>query len=125
MRGIALAAAVLAGCTLYFEHPAPPDAQCVRALPPAISIRDPSNGVCQPVDFGCQDPCQPCGGGGAALPDWATCDGRCEAHLDATSCAGAAECRIAYKDRDDGTPPQFLGCWGTAPGSSTQPVPCA
>ena len=110
---------LLAGCSLYPEYDhghthTQPDA-CVFNAPPAIQLRDPQTGVCEPIGTGgCPDPCVPCAGGGAtAVPDWAPCDGRCEA-LDEQTCIGTTECRTIYRDDHTGSFPQFFACWGTA-----------
>ena len=118
MRRIAILVVLLAGCSLYPEldgdHHTPPDAPCVAEFPPAIQLRDPQTGVCQSIGVGgCPDPCLPCAGGAGALPDWAPCDGRCEA-LDEATCIGTSECRAIYRDDHTGPFPQFFSCWGTA-----------
>lgn len=121
MRRIAVLVVLLAGCSLYPEidphHGDPQPDACVFNAPPAIELRDPQTGVCQPIGGGgCPDPCLPCAGGGGsggALPDWAECNGRCEA-LDEPTCMATAECRAVYRNDHTGTRPQFFGCWGTA-----------
>jgi hypothetical protein len=108
-RALVIAIA-LAGCTTTGGGD---DQICAETTDLAIALRDPSTGQCQGFDGGCR---------GIPYPDWAPCNGACDA-LDEATCEATAHCRAIYT----GTAPNltYYGCWGTAPSSSLGGVSCA
>jgi hypothetical protein len=90
---------------------------------PAIELRDPFSGVCQPFGFGgggeCNDPCGRCPPVAdlVAQPDWGQCNAGCEGR-DEASCKSTSACRAAYAG---GT---FHECWSVAPSGPVQGGDC-
>jgi len=112
----ALVLIVMAGC-------AGDDQQCLQYGRPAIAsqeYRDPTTGQCQSFGgYDCADPCQPCPGTGAALPDWAQCyAGGCEG-LGEAACKTTSACRAVYAGA------AFHECWGVAQSGPVQGGNCA
>lgn len=124
----------VAGCSIYFGDDTGDD--CQGAIEgdtayPGPGYRNPETGTCEAWGGG---GCYDSGGGAQAEPDWAVCDGSCEA-LDEVSCLAAAECRAAYlgwtcppwADSEADCLPsmnEFLGCWGIAPSGPAEPEDC-
>lgn len=124
-----LAAAVIAvlfslsGCNLYFGGHGDDDDDCLwpangGAPLPERSLRDPNTGLCQYIggDGMCPAGCGPCAYEPTPpLPDWGMCYGVCDG-LDETQCQATPACYAAYKnDAPTDGPPEFWGCWNTAP----------
>jgi hypothetical protein len=109
----ALVAIAVAGCTTTGGG----DDQQICADPEvAISLRDPSTGVCEAFDT---STCR-----GIPFPDWASCGGTCDS-LGESDCLATAHCRAVYTGHvcppggcTDAPDLTFFGCWGTAPSSS-------
>ena len=81
-------------------------------LAPAIQLRNPTSGVCEPFSSGgggCDTSCgEPCPAIDIAWPDWAQCNTQCEP-LSEAQCKATSGCRAAYA----GT--SFYQCWSVAP----------
>jgi hypothetical protein len=136
-KGLAVIAVLLCGCDLYFGGGGD-DAPCAygnggAAEPAYYEVRDPQTGVCQGHGGGgggwCEDRCGPCPGpaatdaGGAgvgAIADWGSCYSQCSG-LDQQACYATSGCYAAFLDdaNTDG-PPEFWGCWQTAPSGPIQ-----
>lgn len=91
----------LAGCDLYFGNTEKPPPQCgCGADHPYQELRDPQTGECEPWGGGGCDGdggCDCCGLGAdiAAIPDWGSCGGACDA-LDENTCLATAGCHAEY-----------------------------
>jgi hypothetical protein len=105
------------GCDLYFSDG--DDDQCLNLpaaeeIAPALELRNPDTGLCEPFGSGCDDPCAACE---AAIPqpDWGQCFSGCEG-LDEGTCIDSPSCRAVYNAFSDvDVPPQYLDCWSIAP----------
>src|SRR5256885_1714586 len=108
---LAYALVLLAGCDLYFGHHQVEDDQCVPDPNPDISLRDPSTGACNTINFDCtcENPC------GIDLPLEPQCNGPCEG-LPEGVCVATAGCHAAYQEGGpDRAPATFTGCWDIGP----------
>lgn len=108
------AAALLAGCNLYFDGG---DQDCPVYVEVAPNqVRNPETGGCEDWGWGggCDDGCNPCLAETAPFPDWGSCFGACAA-LDESDCVTAASCRAAFTNPFNDGPRLFEGCWSVAP----------
>jgi len=92
-------------------------------LAPAVQLRDPTTGVCQPFGYeggGCDSSCgQPCAEPtDVAWPDWGQCYSQCEG-LAETQCKATSGCRAAYAGAS------FYQCWAVAQSGPVRGGTCA
>lgn len=132
MKRLLVLCLALSGCSLYWGGD--DDDVCNGVAYPeggaSQPLRNPDTGVC---DYGggggggyycCGDSCTDEGYGyGADVParDWGACETYCDA-LDENSCISTTGCHAAYLDQGlDALVPYttFLGCWATAPYSTS------
>lgn len=119
MIRIALALALLAGCTLYWN-----DDKKIICNPnekgiaqPTQLERDPYTGQCEAVGGGyeCDNSCGPCAeDSGGDFANWASCSGSCIG-LDESSCKISGGCQAEYLDDPSALQIAFWGCYPVEP----------
>ncbi len=124
------------GCSLYWGGDDTGDDVCNEVFygdgGDAQQHRDPSTGTCESTGGGGYYCCDSGDGtyNGCAIPEnlptapptqnWGACYTTCDG-LDELTCEGTSGCHAAYLDSDvaDQSAPSFVGCWATAPVSTT------